>query len=309
MDSVSANLERNKNELDQGWVQASGNAATSTEQLTERVKRLKDGTDDLYGGVRITSDGILNEVNRLIDWATGASAATKSLTSDLGEAQKSLVVKGDISFNDEPIKNLKKTWDEYGNPVFTQIGSGTVKATGAFAAVSDAAAKQTKAIDDAVKKSQEYQIKMEEIASNERIKIIESKIKLNIAELEAQTKQVEAAFKSIDTTIESTGQLLGSLFGNLASADTYTKLQIEDQIKLENERRQKALDLQTKLTEAEIEKVQAQKDALNRGDGTIKINAEGMEPEIKAFMYKILKLIRIETSRDVSNYLLGLNPA
>lgn len=309
MDAVSANLERNKNELDQGWAQASGNAATSTEQLTERVKRLKDGTDDLYGGVRIASDGIINETNRLIEWATGGAAAIKSLSSDLGDAQKSLIVKGDISFNDEPIKNLKKTWDEYGNPVFTQIGTSAVKATGAFASVSDAAAKQTKAIDDAVKKSQEYQLKMEEIASNERIKTIEANVKLNVAELEAQTKQVEAAFKSIDTTITSTGQLLGSLFGELSKADTYTKLQIEDQIKLENERRQKALDLQTKLTEAEIEKIQAQTDALNRGDGTIKINAEGMEPEIKAFMYKILKLIRIETSRDVSNYLLGLNPA
>lgn len=308
MDSVAANLERNKNELDQGWAQASGNAATSTEQLTERVKRLKDGTDDLYGGVRIASDGIINETNRLIEWATGGAAAIKSLSSDLGDAQKSLIVKGDISFNDEPIKNLKKTWDEYGNPVFTQIGTGAIKATGAFASVSDAAAKQTKAVDDAVKKSQEYQLKMEEIASNERIKVIEANVKLNVAELEAQTKQVEAAFKSIDTTISSTGDLLGSLFGNLASADTYTKLQIEDQIQLENERRQKALDLQTKLTEAEIEKIQAQTDALNRGDGVIKINAEGMEPEIKAFMYKILKLIRIETSRDVSNYLLGLNP-
>lgn len=309
MDLVSANLERNKNELDQGWAQASGNAATSTERLTERVKQLKAGTDDLYHGVRTASDGILNETNRLIEWATGGATAIKSLSSDLGDAQKSLIVKGDISFNDEPIKNLKKTWDEYGNPVFTQIGTSAIKATGAFASVSDAAAKQTKAIDEAVKKSQEYQLKMEEIASNERIKTIEANVKLNVAELEAQTKQVEAAFKSIDTTISSTGDLLGSLFGNLASADTYTKLAIEDQIELENQRRQKALDLQTKLTEAEIEKIQAQTDALNRGDGTIKIKAEGMEPEIKAFMYKILKLIRIETSRDVSNYLLGLNPA
>ena len=309
MDSVSANLERNKNELDQGWAQATGNAATSTTRLSENVNQLNVDTDDLYKGVRTASDGIINETNRLIEWATSTSTATKSLVSDLGEVQKSLVVKGDISFNDDPIKNLKKTWDEYGNPVFSQIGNGAIKATGAFASVSDAAAKQAAAIDEATKKSQTYQLKMEEIASNERIKTIEANVKLNVAELEAQTKQVEAAFKSIDTTISSTGDLLGSLFGNLASADTYTKLQIEDQIQLENERRQKALDLQTKLTEAEIEKIQAQTDALNRGDGTIKINAEGMEPEIKAFMYKILKLIRIETSRDVSNYLLGLNPA
>lgn len=314
MDSVSANLERNKNELDQGWAQATGKASDKTEELRRRL----DETKSSISGNR---DEIIKNNSAMQDWSTGIQQAADSakntsveinkVTEAQKESDKSLPdgTKISLAYHEAGLQAGIYATAVGGLGVqYEQAGVKTVKATGHFKAVTDATAEQTKKIDEAIKKSQEYQIKMEEIASNERIKTIEAKIKLNIAELEAQTKQVEAAFKSIDTTITSTGQLLGSLFGNLASADTYTKLAIEDQIKLENERRQKALDLQTKLTEAEIEKVQAQKDALNRGDGVIKINAEGMEPEIKAFMYKILKLIRIETSRDVSNYLLGLNP-
>jgi hypothetical protein len=314
MDSVSANLERNKNELDQGWAQATGKASDKTEELRRRL----DETKSSISGNR---DEIIKNNSAMQDWSTGIQQAADSakntsveinkVTEAQKESDKSLPdgTKISLAYHEAGLQAGIYATAVGGLGVqYEQAGVKTVKATGHFKAVTDATAEQTKKIDEAVKKSQEYQIKMEEIASNERIKTIESKIKLNIAELEAQTKQVEAAFKSIDTTITSTGQLLGSLFGDLSKADTYTKLKIEDQIKLENQRRQKALDLQTKLAEAEIEKIQAQTDALNRGDGTIKINAEGMEPEIKAFMYKILKLIRIETSRDVSNYLLGLNP-
>jgi len=347
MDAVSANIDRNKKELEDGWKQATDSASIGTGDLSRGVDNaaksiaehraeiiknysaMQDWSNGLQQGAALaenTAKSISFASDKMMDWSDGFRQNSTYIAWYVDDLTK--LKDGMIEVANPPEMQLPEgvnkaidVYKEAGTQTgiyktaldglstsYTQTISGTVKATGAFASVSDAAAKQAAAIDEATKKSQTYQLKMEEIASNERIKIIESKIKLNIAELEAQTKQVEAAFKSIDTTIESTGQLLGSLFGDLSKADTYTKLAIEDQIKLENERRQKALDLQTKLAEAEIEKIQAQKDALNRGDGTIKINAEGMEPEIKAFMYKILKLIRIETSRDVSNYLLGLNP-
>ena len=69
-------------------------------------------------------------------------------------------------------------------------------------------------------------------------------IELNIANLEAQTKQVEAMFASIDNTVNSTGDLLDGLFGNLKETENLswrTKGLLEDQIRLENDRRQEAL--------------------------------------------------------------------
>jgi len=159
---------------------------------------------------------------------------------------------------------------------------------------------------DAAKETDNFRIKMEEIASNERIKRIEARVTLNVAELEAQTKQVQAAFDSIASTVKDTGDLLGSLFGGLSGADTYARLEIESQIDLENKRRQEALDLQKKLTQAEIDNINAKTRALDRGDSVIKVEGTGLEPHIKAIMWEILKEIRVTVNGTAEDYLLGV---
>lgn len=189
---------------------------------------------------------------------------------------------------------------------YSQIGGETVKATGAFAAVGTAAEDQAKKVDEATKKSNDFLVKMEEIASNERIKTIEAYVSLNVADLEAQTKQVESAFDSINNTVSSTGDLLGSLFGSLSNADTFTKLEIIEQIEAENKRRDAALELQKKLTEAEIENIRAKTRALDRGDSIIKIDGSGLAPQLEAFMWEILKAIEVRANASFSDYLLGL---
>jgi hypothetical protein len=160
------------------------------------------------------------------------------------------------------------------------------------------------------KNAQDFETKMEEIASNERIKTIEATVALNVAQLEADAKRVEAMFASIDTTINSTGELLGSLFGNFVQADSmWDKAKIEAQIRLENKRRQEALDLQKKLVEAEIARIEAQTRRLNRADPFIKITADGLEPELEAFMWKILQKTRMRVNAEYGDFLLGLEPA
>ena len=191
---------------------------------------------------------------------------------------------------------------------YEQIGGGTVKATGAFKSVGDSAKDQAAKVEESVKKANDYQIKMEEIASNERIKTIEAVISLNTAALEADMERVKAAFASLDNTVNSTGDLIGSLFGNLVDAtDAYDKLEIKEQIDLENKRRQDALDLQKKLTEAEIDRINAQKDALNRGDSIIQINGTGLAPQLEAFMWEILKAIQVRANATFQDYLLGMS--
>jgi hypothetical protein len=188
---------------------------------------------------------------------------------------------------------------------YEQVGSGTVKATGAFAAVSTSAEDNAKKVEKATKEADSFRIKMEEIASNERIKNIEAFVSLNVADLEAQTKQVEAAFSSINETISGTGDLLGSLFGSLSSADTYTKLQITEQIDLENKRREAALELQRQLTQATIEKIQAETRRIERGDALITVEAAGLEPHLEAIWFQIMKYIRVRVNSDAEQFLLG----
>jgi len=203
---------------------------------------------------------------------------------------------------------------------YSQVGKETVKATGAFKGVADTtqlAKDQLKALAEGgkltvdqlteiTKVANDYQIKMEEIASNERIKNIEAVVSIRTAQLETDAERVKSTFESINTTIESTGNLLGDLFGSLTSADTYDKLDIKDQIDLENKRRQEALDLQKQLTEAEIERINAQTQAYSRDGALVTIQGDGLQPELEAFMWKILETIQIRANASFTEYLLGV---
>lgn len=312
-DGATKAIEKNKAELEGGWKQAIGSAANETESLRGTLARsgesLKSFGDNAQASGDATResvkyyDGILTVLNKI----EPAAQVAAGVISDLGEAQKKLIVSGDATFLDEPIKNLKKTWDEYGNPVYSSIGNATIKATNAFKSVGDSAKDQAKKVDEATKSANDFKIKMEEIASNERIKTIEATVSLKTEQLKADVERVKATFASIDTTIKSTGDLIGSLFGNLIGTDDPFKAsKIESQIALENERRQKVLDIQKQLAEAEIERINAQTRAADRGDAIIKIDGTGLEPELEAFMWQILKKIRVRANADYKDYLLGV---
>lgn len=311
MDAVASNLERNKTELEAGWTQATNEATGKTAEFREKLNTLSislrsgaDATAEANEQNRqaVTAyDGILAKLNQI----RPAASSAVQVISDLGDAQKKLIVKGDSAFIDEPIKNLRKTWDSDGNPVYTAIGNATIKATNQFKSVGDSASEQAKKVDETIKKSQEYQLKMEELASNERIKVIEAHVQLNVAELEAQTKQIEATFKSLDNTVSSTGDLLGSLFSDFAKSSGVTQAEIASQIDLENQRRQKVLDLQAKMTEAEIDKITAQTAALQRGNAMIQIDGSGLAPQLEAFMWEVLKAIRVRANAEFQSFLLG----
>lgn len=164
----------------------------------------------------------------------------------------------------------------------------------------------SKSMDKAAKESDKFRIAMEEIASNERIKNIEAKVSLDIASLEAETKQVEAAFSSIDTAVKSTGDLLASLFGALSGASRFNQLLIESQIKLENERRDKELKLQEKLINEQIENLKARTRQITKGDAMIKISGDGLEPQLEAFMWEIVKKVRVRATEEAQEFLLGV---
>ena len=172
--------------------------------------------------------------------------------------------------------------------------------------VADTLDTQAESAREAAKATLEYQLKLLELASDERIANIEAKVSLDIAELEAQTKQVEAAFESIDTTVQSTGELLGDLFGALIDANSWSqKNLIEDQIADENRRREEAMEMQKKLIEAEIRNINARTKLMEQGGAEIKISAQGLEPQLEAFMFAVIDRVRASVAGSYTEFLLG----
>lgn len=356
LDRVTKELNRNKGELDEGVGMITGNTAAldkNKEQLDkneaalikirEANKKQGDQTRENTVALQDWSDGLRQEAELLEKNKNHYADSTKKLmdwSDGLKDAKQATIAWGDAITGLPPIKPPEgvekiegvftaagKAAGDYAQSMegistsYSQIGSGTVKATGAFAAVADKtqdAKDQLDALTQSGKltveqlieitaNANEFKLKMEEIASNERIKKIEAAVELNVAGLEADVKRVQSLFASIDTTINSTGDLLGSLFGNLVDTDSrWKELEIQEQIDLENKRRQEALDIQKKLAEAEIARIEAQTRSLNRGDALIKITGDGLETELEAFMWKILSKIRVRANAEFADYLLGL---
>lgn len=184
---------------------------------------------------------------------------------------------------------------------FTQYGDA---GSYAFKKVTDATKK-------AVTETESFQAKMEEIASDERIKNIEAFVTLNVAQLETDSKRAIAIIDGINQTIKSTGDVISSGLDALSGVSgSYAHRQlrvIEEQLDAEKKYRKEALDEQKKLTAAEVDLLRAKKSAVERGDSIIKVDGSGLAPHLEAFMWETLKAIQVRANADGAEFLLGLN--
>jgi hypothetical protein len=130
--------------------------------------------------------------------------------------------------------------------------------------------------------------------------------KLEIAQVEAGIRALEATFASVDNTISSTGDTISSLFGMLNDVEWTDRGRLRDAIEDQQEMQAEAFELQKKLLEQQIEINKAKLDAMKDGESLISISAEGLEPELEAFMWKIIEKVQIRATEEASEFLLGI---
>ena len=188
---------------------------------------------------------------------------------------------------------------ENGVPVYTQVGN-------IWKSNTDKLADQKKKLDEAKAASLDWALEMEKIASNERIKKIEAVVSLNVAQMQADTEKVKAAFGSIDNSISSSGDLLKSLFGDFNAAKSdWDKSFIQTAIEKEMARRTQLFEDQHALIQEQINLMRARADRLAAGDPMITVDGTGLKPHLEAFMWEILKTIQIRANAEMQEFLLG----
>ena len=180
----------------------------------------------------------------------------------------------------------------------------TTTATEKQSAALQKSAQEAKKAEEA---GQKLRIELEKISSDERIKTLEFKVLIDVAQIQADAQKTVAAFDSIRVGIESTGETISSLWDSLGSGklDRLQQLSLESELDKESKRRDEALKLQKDLTKAQIGMMEAQTDAINKGDGLIKISGDGLQPHLEAFMWEILKSIQVRVNADGLKMLLG----
>jgi hypothetical protein len=184
-----------------------------------------------------------------------------------------------------------------------------IRTTDAGKKQEDQLKKQADEMKRAEEAARQYELKLLELASNERIKVIEARVQLNIADLQEQTKRVEAAFASINNTVTETSDNIGTLsalFVQATKGPGFTAQRvIADQLEEENKIRREAFDLQKELTKAQIDEIRARAQAFTSGNPLIQIDGAGLQPHLEAFMWEILKTIQTRVNADGLELLLG----
>ncbi|WP_253449257.1 phage tail tape measure protein [Halomonas sp. Y3] len=187
-----------------------------------------------------------------------------------------------------------------------------VEATGKAAKSQQELAGEVLTTEEAILKARDavlsHELAMEQLFSNERIRTLELSVDLQTAQIEAEMRKAEAAFDSINTTIQSTEELLGGLFDLRFGGDLgrWDQLQLDKQIEAERKARDEAFELQKKQIEAQIEMMKARTDALRNGDGLIKIESDGLEPALEMVMWHIIEKVQLRANAEGAEFLLGL---
>lgn len=284
---------------------------TETDKLAESLKTLGIKPEQIKGP--------LNEIIIAFEGlASNPAVSGAQILAGLKSALKSADTIDDISKIGGALTtafvNGRMSADEFGHATVAlgdkqgKLQAALDKATGAGKEQAEQLRKTEEAARKAEERAQKYAIEMEKIASNERIKLVEARVTLNVAEVQEQTKRIQAAFDSINTTIESTGDVIGKALGSIGdlvpSTDNFRIVQA--QLDKENQLRREAFELQKEMSAAQIAHLRAQTQKLQGDSPVLKVDGAGLQPHLEAFMWEILKAIQVRVNSDGLKMLLGV---
>lgn len=121
------------------------------------------------------------------------------------------------------------------------------------------------------------------------------------------TRAFETSISSLSTGITSTESTISNLVNSLVtSGGGKAGRTIENVLAKELSKSDQEFKLQKELIESKIKLNDARVAKIESGDALIKISADGLEPELEAFMWPILERIQIRANADGAEYLLGI---
>ncbi len=309
IDGVRTKLEGWKDSWQDAFIEDAGQARDNIAGIAEGFGLIKSGAEDAQDGVKDLGEGI--------------GQLPKTTTLELALEQKGYTLE-DFWTIFETLPDAKqieiKTLFQQGEvekgvalvvaemEKLPKEQNVTVKAE----ADKESISKTEKTIKEKIpeKKTMEVEAKIEianiEAEAKKITAAFEAMANIQVAQIEADAKKVVAAYESITASIETTGDVLQGLFDLYGDSSKYDKLQIEDWIEDQLEIQREQLDLQKKLVEEQIAYMKQKRETLASGESLVSISADGLEPELEAFMWRILEKIQVRVAEDQAEFLLGL---
>lgn len=255
----------------------------ATESATEKAQELGDTTE---------------KIKAIWDEETGSYHLT-NISTAAGKAAES------VSNMGQAAKETQKVWVDDKGVTHLQILGEAAGKTGA--AIRDVGEKDAKVMQAEIETASEEVIAKFNAMADITKTGIEWGAKIDIAQIEADTKAIETMFNSVNTSITSTGTALTELAGIYVSAESQLKqFELEKLLGEENKRRTEAFELQKALTEAQIKMMEQRTLTLKRGDALVTVDGAGLQPHLEAFMFEILAAIQVRVNEEYQEFLLGI---
>lgn len=275
-------------QIGQGFVDLGSSAVDATGKVDATGQAVKSLPDKKTTEVELTYEKALADVQKV---TTGISGLPDK--KDL-----SIVAQADQPSIETAKKAFEWTVDERGVTVITIADDQKIAET-------------KKTIDDNIPAEKKLSIQAEidkELikAKTDEIKsYFDFKAKVDVAEIEAAAKVMEAAFSSVNSVMENTTKAIGAL-APLLDPTNVNWVEIYDLVQQEIAMQQQAVENQTKLVKAQVKYLESKAKAMDRGDAMITITGDGLKPELEAFMWKILESIQVRVAEEHAEFLLGM---
>lgn len=272
------------------WVKASGAAekvVVAETGILGVTTDLEPAMLDLYETLGLTAAGH----KKLAD-------ATQPGVISSGELKKGLAAL------DAQFKNGDLTLEQYTLAV-QAIETSAGKAGPAIDKMSKSEGDAAKKTKDLAAESEKFALEWGKLLSAERIAVFEASADIQVAQIEADSKRAVAAMEMLGASFANTGEVLTELIGLWVGLEGMDQTKIEGWIEREYAIREALAQAQIDMVNAEIRRLEAQTALLERGGVELKITSDGLEPELEAFMFRVIDKVRVAVSGSYEEFLLG----
>jgi len=274
-------------------------------EVDEDIARIYAEADKVAPSMENMADAAYESNLSIVKGMENASYSTEELTEDLRQlgvlVEKPKKVEIDTDEAEDKLQSLEiwrestGTWETIKVPVDTSA--------------VDKAKKEIEEIPAEKRLEIETNLEIEKIrAQADTVQTaVEWKAKLDIAQVEAATKQLEAVAGNVSEMFADTGKTITGLFNEWDSDASFSEVwAIQSALREEAETRKQMAKTQEKLADAQIKYMNAKTNRIKSGDAMITVNGDGLQPHLEMIMWELLKVIQVRMSEEgVDSLLLG----
>jgi len=232
--------------------------------------------------------------------------SSKNAVDDLTESQKKL------NSASAPVSDQQlESWRQYGDVVLDAEGNileFTTSNRESSAAVGDhnTQLKKTTQSFDALGSSARD-------AKNDlkAIDVLRLSVTLESDRVKAEAEKVKAIMDSLGETGSAVADSIAAGFNAIGTdgfnnLDIFQKGDLIESIKVQSEAQKKLAEAQEKVAAAQANYMNAKAKQMSSGKGLIQIDGTRLEPELEAFMLRIIEFTQIRLAEEQSGFLLGI---